>query len=184
MPCASLLQVLPAWDTAGLRQEFIALTFLGSFGWISLLNPFLPAAPQIVASFFPCRPSVPRHENSSNRLGTKSSRRSSVKIPGETSRTMLPSDRTLLALHWRFFHGRLGGDLADRQQMKVIFRSRKRLTLISSRFSGNWISTRRAVMSYAKLPIMYNMIADYIKYFKTIIFLICVRNSKNKKNSP
>lgn len=51
MPCASLLQVLPARDTAGLRQEFIALTFLGSFGWISLLNPFLPAAPQIVASF-------------------------------------------------------------------------------------------------------------------------------------
>lgn len=35
----------------GLRQEFIAPTFLGSFGWISLLNPFLPAAPQIVASF-------------------------------------------------------------------------------------------------------------------------------------
>jgi len=50
MPCASLQQVLPARDT-GLRQEFIALTFLGSFGWISLLNPFLPAAPQIVASF-------------------------------------------------------------------------------------------------------------------------------------
>lgn len=48
-------------------------------------------------------PSVlsPRHENSSNRpyLGTKSSRRSSVKIPGETSRTMLPPDRTLLAPH-------------------------------------------------------------------------------------
>lgn len=51
MPWASLQQVLPARDTAGLRQEFIALTFLGSFGWISLLNPFLPAAPQIVASF-------------------------------------------------------------------------------------------------------------------------------------
>lgn len=32
MPCASLLQVLPARDTAGFRQEFIALTFLGSLG--------------------------------------------------------------------------------------------------------------------------------------------------------
>lgn len=53
MPCASSLlqQVLPARDTAGLRQEFIAPTFLGSFGWISLLNPFLPAAPRPVASF-------------------------------------------------------------------------------------------------------------------------------------
>lgn len=50
-PAPPCKQVLPARDTAGLRQEFIALTFLGSFGWISLLNPFLPAAPQIVASF-------------------------------------------------------------------------------------------------------------------------------------
>lgn len=57
----------------GLRQEFIALTFLGSFGWISLLNPFLPAAPQIVASFGLPRVVLsacvlsPRHGNSSNR---------------------------------------------------------------------------------------------------------------------
>lgn len=54
-PAPPCKQVLPARDTAGLRQEFIALTFLGSFGWISLLNPFLPAALQIVASFgAPC----------------------------------------------------------------------------------------------------------------------------------
>lgn len=105
MPCASLQQVLPARDTAGLRQEFIALTFLGSFGWISLPNPFLPAAPQIVASFGLPVSSVlsPRHENSSSRLDTESSRRSSVKIPGETSRTMLPSDRTLLASALKLF---------------------------------------------------------------------------------
>lgn len=156
MPCASLQQVLPARDTAGLRQEFIALTFLESFGWISLLNPFLPAAPQIVASFELPVSSVlsPCHENSSNRLDTKSSRRSSVKIPGETSRTMLPSDRTLLAPHWSFFLDRLGGDLADRQQMKVIFRARKRLTLISVSFLRKLDINRTNCNVYVKLPII------------------------------
>lgn len=103
-PAPPCKQVLPARDTAGLRQEFIALTFLGSFGWISLLNPFLPAALQIVASFgAPCvvlsplpppSPEIPRTDSAPNRHDDHRSR-----YPGETSRAMLPSDRTLLAPH-------------------------------------------------------------------------------------
>lgn len=89
-PAPSLQQVLPTRDTARPRQEFIALTFLGSFGWISLLSPFPPTAPPEPSSFLrvrsSCRSSVrlstrssiypyfSRRENFSSRLGTKSSR--------------------------------------------------------------------------------------------------------------
>lgn len=136
MPCASLQQVLPARDTAGFRQEFIALTFLGSLGWIFLFKPFLPVATSTNRRFFralPCRPFVRSSPLStkipSNRLGTKSSRWSSVKIPGEMSWSTLPLERALLGPHWSFFLRRLGGDLASGQQMKVIFFARKSVRL-------------------------------------------------------
>ncbi|KYM96185.1 hypothetical protein ALC62_13237 [Cyphomyrmex costatus] len=77
-----------------------------SDGFPSSTHFFRQRLKSSLLSSSPCRPSVPsvcvlfpRHENSSNRLGIKSSRRSSVKIPGETSSTMLPLDRTLLAPH-------------------------------------------------------------------------------------
>lgn len=88
----------------GLRQEFIAPTFLGSLGWISLLSPFLPAprpaflsgavrvAPYFAVEIPPERTRLPnRHDDHRSRyLGktaTARSRRRFYVRPGAFPRT-------------------------------------------------------------------------------------------------
>lgn len=174
MPYASpLQQVLPARDTAGLRQEFIAPTFSGSPGWISLLNPFLPTTPRSRRFFFralPCRLSFPlTNGNFSNRLATKSSRRSSVKIPEETSPTTLPLNRTLLGSYWSFFPERLGGDLTDGQQMRVILHARK----CSPRLRLVYLETRYQLCNLLRICcIVNNMSGIFWNYYNRNFYII------------
>lgn len=137
MPCASSLlqQVLPARDTAGLRQEFIAPTFLGSFGWISLLNPFLPAAPRpssLLSSFHPPAyfpSSSPRRfrEQARHQIVTmiigQDIRRDDVERADDND---VVDESDGFRVRIEAFFGCPGGDLADRQQIEVIFRARKR----------------------------------------------------------
>lgn len=135
MPCASSLlqQVLPARDTAELRQEFIAPTFLGSFGWISLLNPFLPPAPRPVASFklpplayFPSPSSRRFREQARHQIVTmiigQDIQRDDIECAGDD----VVDESDGFRVRIEAFFERLRGDLADRQQMEVIFRARKR----------------------------------------------------------
>lgn len=135
MPCTSPCRYCRQEIPPGLRQEFIAPTFLESFGWISLLNPFLlrrrlkPSllsdTPRVVHSL-----ALRSRKFPSNRLASKSRHddhrsRYPEKPCGRTACGRVP--RTLLDSRLSFFLGRLGKEIwRDRQQMKLIYRARKR----------------------------------------------------------
>lgn len=151
MPCASLQQVLPARDTAGLRQEFIAPTFLGSFGWISL-QPISSGSASNRRFFRAPRIVLPLSFPSPWNFLEQTQHQIVTTIIGQDTRRNVADDVTVrsdaftsaLKLFPRASRRRFSGPTINEGHLSHV----KASTLISFRSSGNWVSSKRTIITY------------------------------------